>query len=416
MAIYGLIFPAFDHTSINYTLFISISLPLWIISFWFAIRLLWGDAKGQIRNLLLATLLTAVYWTMLPAPGQTWYWATGHVEYQLPFLLSVICLSVLGTYFAAPGSGLRNAILAIVVSGLAFIVTGLNELIALFLAALLGIGAVLAATHRLRGNAALIVLILAVTVIGLYISTSAPGNRIRLDTDFPNSGTLAGFLSAMTYGLGQSALHWVLDIKVWALAAILLLSTDISGSSPAWARSRPPKPMHFLPWWVICLVVTLAAAFAGRATVAYGQGSPLPGRVSNILLAWFLIGLIATLAAVGPRLVQWFARRPGRHQVYGAAAGLALVFALLAAPNSRYAISDLSETLAWRDTEERRYAQIRDNIAAGETNIVLAPIGFTPRLFFWRELSEDPDHWRNQCMAREFGADTIGVSRQGGTP
>ena len=409
MAIYALAFPRLPLDAPVYALMVGLSLPLWIATFWMAIGILWRDALGGFARLQLATLLAALYWAAMPAPGQTWYWATGMVEYQVPVALAVACLALVASPRGLSGERRALAVAGAAAGAIAFLVGGFNELVALYLMALLAIGGVLALSAGDPGPAALIGAVSIAAAAGLYVNVSAPGNALRAAADWPHHGTLHGFRIGMMRASDQSALAWLSDAKFWALGLLVLLSPQLSDAPRPWAQRPPPWPLARLDWWAVAALATLAALVAGRMVVAYGQGWILPERVSNIMLAWFIIGWLALVAALGPALLA--AAGPRLRCGLALAAGLVLVAGLASAPNVGRGLTELTQTrFDWRPAVTARADALRAAVEAGASEVEVAPIGFAPHLYFWKDLSTDPGHWLNECVAAAYGVGAVRVA------
>ncbi len=414
MAIYALAFPRLDFDTPVYALFVGLSLPLWIATFWMAIGILWRDALGGSARLKLATLLAALYWAVMPAPGETWYWATGMVEYQIPCMLAVACLALVASPHVLSGNRRALFVPGVAAVAIAFVVGGLNELVALYLLALLAIGAVLALAAGRPGAAALMGVVAIAAAVSLYINVTAPGGALRAAEDWPYRRTLHGFRIGMVRASDQSALAWMSDAKFWALGLLVLLSPQLSGAPRPWTLGPPPWPLARLKWWAVVALATLAAMLAGRMVVAYSQGWILPERVSNISLAWFMMGWLALVAALGPALVAALGPAllttagPRLRSGLALAACLVLVAGFASAPNVGRGLTELTQTrFDWRPAVEARADALRAAAEAGLTEVEVAPIDFAPHLYFWKDLSTEPGHWLNECVAAASGVDAV---------
>ncbi|WP_300039447.1 DUF6056 family protein [uncultured Roseobacter sp.] len=404
MAIYGLAFPRIDMVSWQYPLLVVLSPLMWMASVSLALKMIWPHRLGLAENWSVVALATAVYWCMMPSQGQTWYWLTGMVEYHLPQLLAVIAL-----YLAATGAIWRSAPAAL----LALVVPALNELIALFLIGTL-IMVIFGALVQQRKQIVLRLLpVITLAVIGLIVVLQAPGNDIRLAQDFPDAHTLMGTLWGFTKDPEQSPVGWLSNTAPWAVGLLVLARFGYTAPQGSWQSEKCGAPGLPVSLLTAAVVAGLLAVFLGRFVMAYGTGAPMTGRVNDTLFSAFVLGGFVVLSAVAAQGGGAWLRTSPQSTGVMAAAVFAMVFGVFEAQNTKAALKDVGRTGSeWHPSVTNRAAQLAKIQNGSDPAVVrLAPIDWHPNAFFWRELSEDPSHWRNRCIADYFGVASVQVEK-----
>lgn len=405
---YSLTFPYIPITSFAYNVLVALSLVVWFAIFYIALHILFRGAMKAGEKALLAILLCAAYWAGMPGPSETWYWLTGSIEYQLPFLLMMLSLLAATSAWATAG-GVFVRIAAFVLAAVpAFVLTGLNELVGLFLLGILVIGVTLALLRKRPAMVALLAATALVTIIGLGVNLLAPGTGVRTGLDFENARDFVYALRLTLFEPGQSPLQWLSDSRLIWLSLLLLTSPWFVSKPPSWTQWTLPRWLP--PIWVVLPLIVLAAVLLGHFSVTFAQGQGAPLRVLNldyaVLMIGWLVCIVLLSALAAPSLREPTPLLRGLNIVAAIMLPLSLVFS----PNVMTGLADLKMTAAdWRPAIEARNAYLHERAAAGDQEIVIAPIPLQPRLFFWAELSENPRDWRNACVARDYGVRDIRV-------
>lgn len=411
MGIYGLVFPHLEVTSTAYKLFILMSLPIWILSFYLMTQIVYRNMLSIRQKLAVATLLTAIYWSGMPSPGQTWYWATGSVEYQIPFLLTVTGASLLFSRHAFAGPLASKLAISLGVLLLLVFVSGMNELITIYFLGIVMVRIFISVSLKDYVMLTALAVIASVGAIALAFTVSAPGSALRA-LHYPGGGTLAGFLRGIFGATHESIFAWLVDPKLIAFSLLVLagpmalvrvpLSPDRMASAlPRWAGG-----------WALLPIGAVLCVFLGRVVYAYKLGDQPPARLSNILYAFFIFGLLVSLPAICDKVYAAFPSLHSHRKNLFILASAMLVLSLLSSANLAHGIQDARETVfEWYPSELARLRHIESSVANGNPDVVVEKLPFRPRLYLHSEWSEDPDEWKMECVARYFGANSVRVGR-----
>lgn len=413
MTVYSLTFPHIPMTTAAYPALLALSGPICFTTFYIGLHILYGKTASATQKAIFSAVLCAVYWVGMPHPGDTWYWLTGSVEYQVPMLLFALAMLVLTSSWTVTGELGRQATATVLGAGLGFLVTGFNELCGLLLMGTLAIAAFIALVRRRPHLAAIYILAGAAVAGGLVINLGAPGNAIRRATDFPNSNDPVFAIKSLIVPGLHSPIEWLCDPRLLALSLMLLASRLFVSKQPEWTGWKLPLPGLLSSMSVFVPLVGFSAVAAGQLAISYAQGTSAPFRVQNVLYFAFVICWIASLIPLGRR-VATDVRRQGEF-VRGVHAIATLVFpiTLLVAPNTLHAVYDLPKTATrWHPANVGRDAEIRRRMLEGDQNIVVDAIGFMPQLYRGGagDITDDPSDFRNRCLAQYYGAQTIVTS------
>lgn len=407
IAIYALTFPHIGITSLNYNIAILLAPVIWFVTFYAFLHIIFRRQLSVRNKAIGAGLMMAIFWVGMPATDQTWYWLTGLVEYDQPFMVMALSLAVLTSSWVTGGK-LWPKIGGIALGAvLAFAVPALNEFPALLLSGCLALAIALAAIRKRLDLAAIYFGVLVLVVISLEINYQAPGTAIRGPQDFPNANSLSYGIRSIT-SPKTSPLGWLGDARMLCLTLLLATTPAFLKLRPEWTSWKLPLPAPFSSMLVVAPIIALGATIAGMFAVSFAQGTRPPGRIEGLMYAGFLVGWVAALAPLG-LIAGKDADAPGPLlRAINLAAAVMLPISLLIAPTTIHAVTDLPEVAAkWRPELDARLADIQARVKSGERDLVLQRIAYQPKQFFWTDVSSDPNFWVNQCMAIYYGADTV---------
>jgi hypothetical protein len=331
---------------------------------WVAVR----HALPQSNSILATALLFALFWSIVPEPGESLFWFTGAVENVLPVALAGAAVALLTRdkwWPAIPFS---------------IIVPGLHELFGMLFIAVLAAGAVMA-RRRLPW--------LVCAVLALFseaIVFAAPGNAFRVAATVRDPAST----------LGLTIWQLFRYLPDWSLSGALLAATGAIISS----RPQIPWAEHFAGWRLAIIpALTLGFAVAAIIISTYVLKAPLaPRTLAGICLA-LLLGWLLTAIAAAPR----FQANPTLVSL----SSIALAGCLVLQGNTRAGLFDLKyKVRPWHHAMTARYSDLR--LARGRALLVARPPD-APSVFIWRDILEDPNDYRNVCLASYFGARAVAL-------
>lgn len=370
--------------------------------FW---RLLRGPRAGWRGLALWAAATHALLWSLCPAPGETYYWFTGGVEYYGSLALALIDLALVAAVGQGEPRRWRGTLLLGIGGVLAFILPCVHELagLSLFLMLLLG----LAVAVRERRGIGIWGLAGVLALTGLLVSLLAPGNALR-GAQFKNGHSLLITVkSCLKLGV-LDVLPWMLQPTLWA-ATLLLLTRPPARGRPAWLARG------VMPWRWVLPGATLLLTLLWLAGPSWAMGGT-NGRALNGTQEIFLLGWCASAVAWG-RHLGWLRRRLGarRHRALRLAA-LALLAAApwLTGNNFRFIREGWALAPRWSRAMRQQQAQARRAHAAGLPGAVLVPIPQPRPFFFFSDgITENPRDWQNESYAAFFGLQSVRTAGSG---
>lgn len=407
MSLYAATFPVLQLDGKSYTVITLISLPLFTAAFWMAFRAVSVQRRTGLSSVGYALMAVAAYWAHMREPGETWYWATGFVEYQIPFLLSVLFALLCIALWSGRGRPVRKMLITVAAAVIAIICSGMNELASLYIIGFASVSLALAilSNERLIGIISLVLVVIALA--SLYFTVSAPGNDIRIAQDFTNSGKSVYILRSLLSSLDHSTLNWVINPTLLALSVLIMTDRKFSEQSATMVELFSARLSCNWPWHILVPGAVLVAIFAGRLVLAYSQSAPIVGRLSNLLFAYYMVGLIVALPFLSAHLQRRRSALPRASAVQSIAAAV-FFLGLVSSPNVAAAIDQLPQSALWWKHDMARRVTAIEQAASSATRIaVLEPLRFSPSLTLAQEFGTDPDNWVNKCAAQFYNLEAI---------
>ncbi len=350
--------------------------------------------------------LIAMYWVGMPAPGETVYWFTGNVEYQLPLAMGIAAVWLL---WRAGKEGSRH-LLRRGVEGfgllLCVFVTGLHELAALVMTVVVAAGAFVSLR---RGTGRTVwILALMMVLVGFAVSVLAPGNAVRASADFPNSFSLSNLPLALLQNVRSVLIPWFIAPHLLLGTILLVLHPGFCSLRPGWLDKGNADLWRWLvpAVWIVSLSGVVIA-------IALSTGFVGPPRAQNFEYGIFLVGWFATLFVwTRPQSSiagDTAASRAGSPVIITLAAQVLFVAALTDTPSVSSSVKSLvrlNDTASWRDAMTERYQLTEAAVKSGATEVVLPRPPPKPAMYFQSDIESDPTHWSNQCYSNYFGIDS----------
>ena len=374
----------------GYSAALAALLTLRLVAAYALARALLDLQIGRLRCALVSSTFCLLYWSAMPAVGDSLFWLNGAIYYELTASGVMLFLAFL---LRQRLDASRAALLAIG----AVCLTGSHEVAALFLTAVLLGGLVL--RFRDPGSdwpwwAAL----LAVAVCGTAVAVFAPGNFTRAASAGGSHRLMAAFATT-ALNLLRWIPRWTLDAPLLLALCVLLIDPDIR-MRPDWT---PPSGKLRL----VFMGVAAFALIAGFFIPGWATGGLMAGRLLNWLYLLFLSSLLV-------HLLLWKATRKipiAANENLRSAAQVLLFVAMLAAGNPRLAVADLALRIPqWAASRRAALAGLEAHHRDG------APAAFPvippyPHMYFDYDVAEDPAAYPNRSMARYYGLQSITAPR-----
>ena len=366
------------------------------------LRTLFGRESSWRALVLGALCFQALAWAGAPAIGQTFYWFSGAIPYQLGVTCAVLVVTGLVHCSRRGRAGVLGwAALPLVALG----VPGLQELTGMMLAVALAAGAWAAFRLRLATRGAW-VWNLAWLLAGCAWSVLAPGNSARA-SHHPEGGDVLLTLRYLGLDGLRAARDWFLEPRALAAAVLLWLSPAFRRARPRWTAPPQATPAG-VSWSALVALSALASLAIGLAGPRWATGTWQPPRM---LAATYMVALHAGLALLflATRGERGLPRSPRVRAGVAWIAALVLAAAAGLGGNGRAGLGDLvhGRPERWARSRERRYELAREARARGETALVVPRPPYPPRVFVPTDVGEDPSYWENVYAAKYFELESI---------
>ncbi len=377
---------------------VLVTLALVSLAGWFALlRAVLGASVSRRTAFAWAVLVQVLAFATRTAPGESLYWVTGAVMYQLCVALSFLLVARL----SARGTRAPRSLEVVLLLATTLLVTSLHELAGAMLAVVLAVGAWLTRRLAVPGRG-LWVACLAACVVGTLVTVAAPGTRARAE-QFEHAWSVGWTLRHFPVDLWDTVLAWSTDPKLLAATVVLFLSPGFRRPRPLWIDAR-------VPWRAtaaLSLGVALPSAFAAAR---WATGEAAVSRVVDLcqqvfLVGWLFVLFVSTRGERGlPR--SELVRCVGRTLALGT-----LAAALLLHGNGRFALGDFvhDRPNRWKSSMEARYATLRNARVNRTLDVVVPRPPWTPRLLVRMDITEDPTHWHNAAVAQYFGLRSVAL-------
>jgi hypothetical protein len=372
-----------------------------VLAFW---HTLVGSAVSLRARLGLALGFFAFLHAGYPAPGETVYWATGGLEYQLSVSLAILLLAALCSDLRFPLLPSQILTRGFALGLFGFVVTGFHELVAVMLLGVLFTGTIVILLER-RPGIWLWVIPLLFVAVGCAVSLLAPGNAERAATDFPHGRSASQGAIALARLLLR-VLRWI-DVRLLAASVLLILTVGLNVH-----ESRNTSERERARTWSIPLAGALI--FLGTCiAIAYMTGGPGNGRVQNLLYVAFCLAWstsLLTLLRVGPDLS--YLADNAFVRIARPVAAVLLGVALISSINNGSATRDLVlEVAAWRRAMPLRYEIVRQAARLDGTtaDVVIPPVAHPATFYRGFDVGPNAETPSNRAFAKYFGVRSVRV-------
>jgi hypothetical protein len=370
----------------GYSTALALLLILRLLAAYALTRAVLDPQIGGLRCAMVSTTFCILYWSAMPAVGDSLFWLNGAIYYELTATGVMFFLAFL---LSRRLDAVRTGVLAIGAVGL----TGSHEIAAVFLtAAILG-GLLLRFRDRSPDWpwwAALLVAAAGGTAVAVF----APGNFVR-------AAQIGGTHRLAAAG-STAALNMLTWIPRWALDAPVVLALCVLLIDPA-IRLRPdwtPPGRHLR---LVLAGIPAIALLAGFFIPGWGTGGLMAGRLLNWLYLLFLAALLV-------HLLLWKATRQTGIAVSGnlrSAARVLFFGAMLVAGNFRLGAFDLALRIPrWAASRRAALAglEARHRDGGSATFPELPPY---PHVYFDYDVTSNPEAYPNRSVARYYGLQSV---------
>jgi hypothetical protein len=369
-------------------------------AFW---RMLLGDATSRLHSWGLALALWVMTWASVPSPGETTYWYTGILIYQVSFAAAFLLMAGLTRLSFDRSRRIRRVLKVAGLCLLAIIATGMQEILSAILCFVLCVGTVFAFLIGSYRRAVWLIVTMA-AIGGFLILVLAPGNATR-STEFPLRGEIEHTFLLAEREVAEHLAQWFSDPKLLAATLFLTMNERFLRLRPSWVL------WPGIPWKWLVPVLWIAFTLCWFILLPWLTGYRLPVRVVAAAHITFLTGWVVTLF-IWTRGIG--AQTPTANDAARLVESLALVVlgcAMLCSGNTPKAMHDLLyRAPAWHRAWFARYEQLWEARQEGLGEVVLTPLPEQPALYSPQDAREDMHFYINTHMANYWGLKSVSVT------
>lgn len=393
----------------------SMLLPSILIVFWLIVAT-WTcyqiTRALNLRQPLVAALLAAglILATLDSAPlvMQSLYWTGGVIPYTLPLIMAAGFVGF--TLVAIREQRADRPITLLISLLLAFTAGGLSEVFTVLEVAALALAIPLAWRGLPVASRRPATLILSVALVGaviaLLVVMAAPGNTVR-QSNFERPDSV---LDAV-WQTGILALAFIASTLVsFAPLQTLMLGITAFWIGFAFRQSIPPVIQHSRSRWLLLAGSVFAALLLIMACIFPGvyATSNMPPARAYILPMFVVFCMIATWGLVLGFGLRW---RPNTQSTTRFAIILALFIAAAGIFLSTRNLAVTPQLQTFAAEWDMRDQFIREQVAQGETNLVIQPLSVEMgALMGLEDLEQGSSEGFNDCAADYYGAETLTVA------
>ena len=373
-------------------------------TFYFCRKMVTILGGKKITGDLIALVLMLLSIELLPSPVEGLFWWNGSVYYVVFYALFLIETSLLME--VVQKDQCRAGKLAVLCILGVFLAGGnyITALLAMETGFLLLLGAVL----RKRKAAWKVGIVYLLTVAGFLVNCLAPGNAVRqsaFESWSPVRAVLYSYHEAYNYMIEWSAPLVLLGLAflipfVWRLPSFL--------------------PNHKKSMWgyLIALAVQYSLFASTFVPTLYAYGEVGAGRIQNVRFFFWLLSCVVMEYIVICMIRQVLSETS--EAVGGEYAGV--FFSCILVLGAFF----VGNTLLTDDTRDLVSVTAVKSLVSGEAKIYdmemkqreqaylsdaaqvrVSPLTVKPELLFWEDITDNPDEWINQVVARFYRKDEV---------
>lgn len=366
-----------------------------------SVTMIGGEKKTADVVAIVVALLCI---ELLPSPVEGFFWWNGSVYYVVFYALFLIETSLLME--VVQKDQCRAGKLAVLCILGVFLAGGnyITALLAMETGFLLLLGAVL----RKRKAAWKVGIVYFLTVTGFLVNCMAPGNAVRqsaFESWSPVRAVLYSYHEAYNY-----MIEWSQPLVLLGLVFLIPFVWKLPSLLPAHKKSM---------WgYLIALAVQYSLFASTFAPTLYAYGAVGAGRIQNVrFFFWLLSCVIMEYIVICMIRQAWSEASEAVGGEYaGIFFGCILALGAFFAGNTLLAddTRDLVSVTAVKSlvsgeakTYDMEMKQRQQAYLSDTAQVQVAPLTVKPELLFWEDITDNPDEWINQVVARFYRKDAV---------
>jgi hypothetical protein len=380
-----------------------------------------GRGLSLRLKLFLPLSFIALFWSRMPAPGQSIYWLNGAFENIGGWSLLLLSVSAIvrSTQERQKPSSRQIALIASG-SALTFLACGAHEMVCVVAICVFSWWTLMSLwLGRSKCEWAGPAIALVFATVGLMIALTAPGNWVRASHDIGQSTTTNAIKNGASYILFDVPKIFC-DMGLIALVVLLGSVPVYRATRPPMARGNPVKSAHDKETEFTPDARTLAMVALGTVGIvvavfgfpSYVLGGRMPGRTLNsAYLVTYIAILFATFVASSvPSIGSTFRRTMTRAAWLWPTTLMFGALAIFSGVNVENGVVDLMKRAPAFDRmmRERTIAFALARRSGTQEPVIVATISPWPASYFAYDMSTrtDGSHY-NLWIARFYGINAV---------
>ncbi len=352
----------------------------------------------KIKQLIMAMMLSLLYFQNMPIISEGLYWYTAAVIYQGGIICSLFYIAL---FIKIIGTRNKNTFIRkIILIVLLFIVCGFNEVLTLLICFLLLITTVIAyVNNKVEKREVFIQFLFSLLFSSILIFS--PGNFVR-EAMYQNNNNISNSIFFTGLQIIRFSFFWIFSLALIS-ASIIYLSIHQQWKE----RSIWVKNSFYLNRW-ISIFILFAIIFICVFPAYWATGILGQHRTLNVAYFFFLMMWFINLS-VWFNAVSWI-KKVSLPKKLIKGVSLLFILGILFMGNGYHALKDIfSGTAQEFNTQlNKRHEILLNATKTIPQKIILSPT-VKPKTLFVIEISKDPKFWTNQGYNTFFGLDSTEI-------
>jgi hypothetical protein len=346
------------------------------------------------KRFLMALLLQGVWFSLVPALNETFYWLSG-MPYTWTATLSLLVITMSIHALREKKRGVFFVLLLILVlfNGMILELTSVMQVSAAFFFFFYFLW------RKNNFAAGQMMFIFAATLCAFGVMFFSPGNAARMSTAMLSRFTVRNIFQtlgvAAAFGGITAIKFFTKPIVYLALLYMPVIVAHIKPFDKALSKH--------LKAWHIFVLVTLIAPFQ-QAIAGFATGAGLPARAEGLAIwimgaAWLFLWAFGYRNEVAFEKIRSLRIYPWR--------GTLLTLCLILNSNFFSLIQDLRAMPLYTAEQRQRETLVVQQKTERKTDVVIPTLTLKLKLLFFSDLRPSPNDWKNQSFAEHWGVRSV---------